>query len=88
MWARPRAARDRVGKLLRRSHDRLLDRVRRRGAALRDLALRELGGLVDGLHRNRRRVDLWEIKSQLRALALVSDEADEPFLPLAAMYCV
>ena len=42
--------------LLRRSHDRLLDRVRRRGAALGDLALGQFGGLVDDVQRHGRRV--------------------------------
>ena len=41
--------------LLRRADGRL-DRVRRRGAALGDLALGQFGGLVDGLHRDLRRV--------------------------------
>ena len=46
-------------RLLRRAGDGRLDRVRRRGAALGDLALRELGGLVDYLQRDRWRVDAY-----------------------------
>ena len=51
--------RDSVGAidfLLRRADGRF-DRARRRVTALGDLALRELGGLVDDLHRHGRRVD-------------------------------